>query len=229
MARDYQRKPAPRGKAATARRKSASKGSVIPGWLLMLTGFLPGAFLAVLVHLHHQGGGSASGLVTSSGSGNSKSAASGPAADEDTRPRFEFYKLLSEMEVVVPDEPEEFTRRSRAEQPAPPPPSVSAPAVTSPTPGTSSPGRPQPDAGSGEGEPQYLVQAGSFRNQGDADRLKARLALMGVESEIQSVKHGGETWHRVRIGPIASRSRVDDVRKRLEQEKVDSILLRVQG
>ena len=77
---------------------------------------------------------------------------------------------------------------------------------------------------------QYVVQAGSFRSHDDADRLKARLALMGVEAEIQSVTiDGGGTWHRVRIGPLPDRSRVDRVRQRLEQEQVDSILLRVQG
>lgn len=211
MARDYRKRPASSGKGAQPRKKN---GGSVPAWVWMLGGFLPGLFLAALVHLHHE---RADGLPAAGGE--SLASRDAPAAnsgvDEDSRPRFEFYKLLSEMEVVVPDEPEEPRRRASA------------------TPATpSTPSRPPAEerAAPSESGVQYLVQAGSFQKHADADRLKARLALMGVEAKIQSVQiHGGETWHRVRIGPMADRGQMDAVRKRLEQEKVESILLRLQG
>lgn len=215
MAKGARRKPA--GQAR--RRKSGNSGSV-PGWLWMLGGFLPGLFLAILVHMHH----TQDGVISTD-----RTAATGAAserddgAESDHRPRFEFYKLLSEMEVVVPDEPAPPRRRqedSAITSPVEPDSPVEEPSATP---------SPSPETPATDGV-QYVVQAGSFRSHDDADRLKARLALMGVEAEIQSVTiDGGGTWHRVRIGPLADRSRVDRVRQRLEQEQVDSILLRVQG
>ncbi|MCC5860025.1 MAG: SPOR domain-containing protein [Ectothiorhodospiraceae bacterium] len=210
MAKAARRKPGTQAR----RRKSSSRGAV-PGWLWMLGGFLPGVFLAVLVHLHH----TQDGVISSERAGGAAIGRDGAGDSEtDHRPRFEFYKLLSEMEVVVPDEPAP-PRRQQEDSPVATPAVPTTPTDPSPTPG-----------GSADDAVQYVVQAGSFRSHNDADRLKARLALMGVEAEIQSVTiDGGGTWHRVRIGPIADRSRVDRVRQRLEQEQVDSILLRVQG
>lgn len=214
MAKAARRKP-----SGQARRRKNSNGGSVPGWLWMLGGFLPGLFLAVLVHLHH----TQDGVISTDRAGATVAGRGSTGGGEaDNRPRFEFYKLLSEMEVVVPDEPapprrrQEDTAVASPVQPESPPARLPAPA-------------PPRETASADSV-QYVVQAGSFRSHGDADRLKARLALMGVEAEIQSVTiDGGGTWHRVRIGPIADRSRVDRVRQRLEQEQVDSILLRVQG
>ena len=48
----------------------------------------------------------------------------------------------------------------------------------------------------------YLVQAGSFQNAADAEKLKAKLALVGLEASVQSVDLPGKgIWHRVRLGP----------------------------
>lgn len=50
----------------------------------------------------------------------------------------------------------------------------------------------------------YLVQAGSFQNADDAEKLKARLALGGFEASIVSVNLPEKgLWHRVRLGPFA--------------------------
>jgi cell division protein FtsN len=48
----------------------------------------------------------------------------------------------------------------------------------------------------------YYVQAGSFQNVGDAEKLKAKLAFSGFEANIQTanIPDKGE-WHRVRLGP----------------------------
>lgn len=205
-----------KAKQTGAKRKPPSRSSNTgraPAWLLVLSGLLPGLFIAYLVHMHHERDGG----VTEIASGGSAGGDDAQQADEGNgRPRFEFYELLSEMEVVVPDDSEpEVSPIPQGEDTPMPTPEAETPAEPAP----------EPDA-----DAQYMVQAGSFRSHEDADRLKARLALMGVQADIHSVEvNGGETWHRVRIGPFADRGRVEAIRGRLEEENVDSILLRMRG
>jgi cell division protein FtsN len=74
----------------------------------------------------------------------------------------------------------------------------------------------------------YLLQAGSFRTYEQADRLKAQLALLGLETGIQSVSiEERETWHRVRVGPFRDLNELHKVRVRLKSQNVDAILIRV--
>ncbi len=211
-------------KQTGARRKPQPRTSTAgraPSWLLVLSGLLPGLFIAYLVHMHHEREG---GITEVAGGG---SDASDSTADDDSgsaRPRFEFYELLSEMEVVVPDEPEPDSAPLAPDDDVPvPSPEAEAPAPAEPDPEDEP--APEPDD-----DTQYMVQAGSFRSHDDADQLRARLALMGVQADIQSVEvDGGETWHRVRIGPFADRDRVEAIRGRLDDENMDSILLRLRG
>lgn len=73
----------------------------------------------------------------------------------------------------------------------------------------------------------YLIQVGSFRKASDADGFKARVALLGIESKVQTVTiDNKETWHRVLIGPIVGRNKADGIQKQLEKNKIDSFLLR---
>ena len=69
-----------------------------------------------------------------------------------------------------------------------------------------------------------MMQAGSFRNNKDADRLKAKLALMGVESKIELAKIGDVNWYRVKIGPFLSMSAVETVRQRLRKNFIDAVV-----
>lgn len=73
----------------------------------------------------------------------------------------------------------------------------------------------------------YILQAGSFRNRADADRVRALIALQGVESKIQKVTIDKDTWHRVRIGPIANLQQLEDTRSRLRQAQIDALVIRV--
>lgn len=76
---------------------------------------------------------------------------------------------------------------------------------------------------------KYFLQAGSFQNASDADNLKAKLAMLGVEATVQAVnvpeKKG--TWHRVRIGPFSSIDDLNQVRNSLQQNGVQSSLIKV--
>jgi cell division protein FtsN len=48
----------------------------------------------------------------------------------------------------------------------------------------------------------YFVQAGSFQNAADAEKLKAKLALVGMEASVQKADIPGKgVFHRVRLGP----------------------------
>jgi cell division protein FtsN len=73
----------------------------------------------------------------------------------------------------------------------------------------------------------YMLQMGSFRAYGDAERLKARLALLGVVSEIQVVDvTGGGTFHRVRSGPMSG-SEANRLRARLQKESINSLVMKL--
>lgn len=73
----------------------------------------------------------------------------------------------------------------------------------------------------------YVLQAGSYRNFPDADAVRARLALQGVESKVQKVTVDADTWHRVRIGPITNLDELNRIRTRLRQADVDALVIRV--
>jgi len=73
---------------------------------------------------------------------------------------------------------------------------------------------------------QYYLQAGSFRNHADADRVRALIALQGVESKIQKVTIDKDTWHRVRVGPITNLQKLEDTRSKLRQAQIDALVIR---
>ncbi len=73
----------------------------------------------------------------------------------------------------------------------------------------------------------YILQAGSYRNFEDADRIRAQLALQGVESKVQKVTVDSDTWHRVRIGPITNLAQLNGIRARLRQADVEALVIRV--
>ncbi|MGH8282891.1 MAG: SPOR domain-containing protein [Gammaproteobacteria bacterium] len=74
----------------------------------------------------------------------------------------------------------------------------------------------------------YFLQVGSFQNYTEADRLKANLALLGVESSIQQVKvNNGSTWNRVRIGPINNLSQLNAMRAKLAQNHIEPLVIKI--
>ena len=72
-----------------------------------------------------------------------------------------------------------------------------------------------------------MLQAGSFKKYEEADKLKARLALEGIEASIQKVKiNATDTWHRVRIGPLNTVSTLNKARRRLRSLGIASIVVK---
>ena len=74
----------------------------------------------------------------------------------------------------------------------------------------------------------FFLQAGAFQNAPDADNLKARLALLGVEATIQTatVPEKG-VWHRVRVGPYTSVEELNRTRDTLKQNGIETALIKV--
>lgn len=131
------------------------------------------------------------------------------------KPKFEFYTILPELEVPVPETAE--NQRQAAMPPAlkTPKTAPSAPAEPAPT--------PTPAASADAG--RYILQAGSSRNAVDAERLRASLALQGMVARIQTVNINGETWHRIRVGPFGSRTEADAARRQLRGADINTMLL----
>ena len=73
----------------------------------------------------------------------------------------------------------------------------------------------------------YILQAGSYHNYADADRVRAQLALAGVESKVQKVSVDTDTWHRVRIGPITNLDELNRLRARLREADVEALVIRI--
>jgi cell division protein FtsN len=73
----------------------------------------------------------------------------------------------------------------------------------------------------------YVLQAGSYKNFADADRVRAKLALQGIESKVQTVSVDNDTWMRVRIGPISDLDKLNKLRTLLRKADVDVLLIRV--
>jgi cell division protein FtsN len=123
----------------------------------------------------------------------------GPAAaSQDAETQFDFYEMLPKFEVVIPEEGGE------------------APAAGSGS-----------VAGPVEKPGAYILQAGSFRNQSDADRVRALIAMQGVESKIQKVTIDRDTWHRVRVGPITNLKQLEETRSKLRNARIDALVIRV--
>lgn len=112
------------------------------------------------------------------------------------------------MEVLVPDE------ELNATAPSLPPKSWK----------TAKAGQPARFAGDGA---SYLLQIASLRKASDAERLKARLALLGIRANIQRVTVNGKGYHRVRTGPYQGRQEVNKTRALLSSNGMDSMAVKL--
>jgi len=181
---------------ATARRQTGG-GQGLPGWAMLTIGLIIGLFVAFLVYLDDLDQPPSASVE--SGDDEDRSVAGDEASSED-KPRFEFYSILPDLEVIVPD--------------APAPESAAGD---------------EPDANvSTETDPDgtYFLQVGSFQKSEQADRMKAKISLLGLDVDIQSVNVSGERWHRVRIGPYADSAKLGAAQRRLRENDIDYLVLR---
>ncbi len=72
----------------------------------------------------------------------------------------------------------------------------------------------------------YILQVASFKNQSDAEELKARIAFSGQIAYLQSIDVNGTEWHRVRVGPFDSSREADKQKRQLEQAGHKALVLK---
>ncbi|MDP9141104.1 MAG: SPOR domain-containing protein [Pseudomonadota bacterium] len=78
------------------------------------------------------------------------------------------------------------------------------------------------------GDGSFVIQVASFRAQTEADRQRASLALIGIESRIESITiDGKDTYYRVRIGPESNWKKVQATMARLEENDISAMLIKL--
>ncbi|WP_160152003.1 SPOR domain-containing protein [Microbulbifer sp. ALW1] len=183
----------------TRRQQSTGK----PAWVWFVLGNFVGGF-AVFVFLLND-------LKTEQVRVASK--ASKPAAErgapEESKPRFDFYTLLEENEVKVPKPktPSTRARDSRGES------GSDSSATTA-------------QAAAPKDELVYILQAASFRDAAEAERLRAQLMLANLEAKVESATDSRGTWHRVLVGPYDNRSKVAKARSILAEHSLMPLVLK---
>jgi len=75
---------------------------------------------------------------------------------------------------------------------------------------------------------RYFLQVGSFKDEADADNLKAKLALQGFEAIVQTANIPNKgTWHRVRVGPLSNINTINKVRADLTANNFNADLIKI--
>lgn len=135
------------------------------------------------------------------------------AESKDTKKKaYDFYSVLPEMEVVIPDA--ELSARARAEAQA-----------RSARENPATPGTPTP-APAVSGTSRYMLQVGSYPDARGADEVKAKLALSGFVAQVYPVTINGKTWNRVRLGPYSSASELEAAKAALAENGMNAIALK---
>ena len=121
-----------------------------------------------------------------------------------TKPKFDFYTILPEVEIVVPS----------AEKPG-----------SSVAKGADISGESQ---SASDEDLLYVLQLASFKNSADADKLRAQLILQGFDVFVQRVDlDSGERWYRVRTAAFPTSREADKVRQRLHEIDISSLMLKI--
>jgi cell division protein FtsN len=115
-----------------------------------------------------------------------------PKEPEVKPAQFDFYTILPEKELVVPEY--EIKTRTREERIG----LVKA--------------------------AQYMIQAGSYNGMKEAELMRAKLATMGIEANIQKAKVDNTIRYRVKMGPFAQIASVNVINARLKQNGIDVIV-----
>lgn len=131
-------------------------------------------------------------------------------APEPQTTTYDFFTVLPEIEVVVSEDEEPAV--STAAQ-------LNKDQQEDAQPDTSSAAKPKS---------AYMLQAGSFNSETDAERQKASLALLGLSSTIQKITiQGRGDFYRVRLGPYVDHGKMVETDERLRDEGIKALRLKV--
>ena len=133
--------------------------------------------------------------------------------------------------------PETGAAPARSPAPAVPPPAAVAQATPDPQPATpaavahQTAAAPKPAAAKAEpaeADARYILQAGAFGASGDAEMVKARIAMLGLSARVESAQAGGKTVYRVRMGPYGSASELSEAKQKLGASGLPAVAIRMQ-
>ena len=224
MPRDYKHR---------ARRKK--KRAKLSPWTGVIGGLLIGLFVAFLVYIKMQAKPDPHVYLQESipapvatAEETVRDAGKNQTTTPPPKPRFDFYTLLPEMEVVIPEQ-----EISEGLQQTPPPPKKAAPVVEAAPVTTTSPRQQATPVVTTTAKPKsgtFYLQVASFRDGAKAERLKAELALQGMQTSIQKVTvNNKDTYHRVRVGPFNDLGTLDKTRRTLQKKGIESTPIKVRG
>ena len=158
-----------------------------------------------------------------------------PEADKPKQTQYDFYTLLpgegvqmSDAELAASAKAEAEAQAKAAQQQATagttpnadgslPAPIAETPTATSAatTATTTSTAATTTTAAASTDDSRYLLQAGAFGASGDAETVKAKIAMLGLNARVESAQIGGKTVYRVRMGPYGSASELADAKAKL--------------
>jgi cell division protein FtsN len=155
-------------------------------------------------------------------------------------PEFDFYTLLPGQEVAMSDaelaasarEEEARAQREAARQAAAQPATGATPVETPqastavPIPAATATATASA-AASADNDVRYILQAGAFGASGDAEALKARIALLGLGARVESANISGKTLYRVRMGPYGTASELAEAKAKLGNGGLPAMAIKV--
>jgi len=204
MTKDYKNVPRSSDKKTSKRppkkssrtvTKKASAKKPTPGWVWLLGGLAIGLSVAAIVFFYGSGGETTktTAKIVTDAIKTEPKLPENISSEKDNGPRFDFYTLLPELEVLIP-ESEIKEEQARIKQ---------------------------------KNNVAYMIQVGSFRAYGEADSLKAKMALLGIEADIDPVSSKGEQWLRVRVGPFTDKREMNKIRNRLHKNNINTMLVQI--
>ena len=158
-----------------------------------------------------------------------------PDADKPKQTQYDFYTLLpgegvqmSDAELAASAKAEAEAQAKAAQQQATagtipnadgslPAPIAETPAATpaASTATATSTAATTTTAAASTDDSRYLLQAGAFGASGDAETVKAKIAMLGLNARVESAQISGKTVYRVRMGPYGSASELADAKAKL--------------
>jgi cell division protein FtsN len=228
-------KPAARKKSQGASRNSrAPVRKSVPGWLWMLLGLAAGLFVAFLWHLselrkaeQHKTALRAEVSEKSTTSGNDATTTATktgtekpPVTTAAKEPRFDFYTLLPNQQVM-PNAAANNTANGSSNNSATKAGSASqTPATSASTPDSKTPTK-------AVEQTPYLLQAGSFQSEAEAEKRRVSILLLGLPVKIQKAPLGtGATWYRVVVGPVKGQEAAHMARANLRSNGIESVMMK---
>lgn len=221
--REAPKKPNKRSGASPARRDAMSVQ--IPWWLWIIIGTALGIFVSFLIKLAQAPATPTTAEAPKvaekntkpalekkaeekpavpAGNADAKNAEEKSAKPDETKTvtKFDFYTLLPEREVIVPNDRDAMKASDK-----------------------SKPADQQSNSQTADNERLFL-QVGSFRSAQEAERRRTQIKSLGLDAKVEEVIANSDTWYRVQAGPFTSREQLSKARDQLKAAGIESLLLR---